>query len=271
MVNQIDKSKLGKIVPALYVSKFDPSTPVRDVMKVLWDKLVEQEDKAALFKLHSDAIIQFALSQTSSRFEYKCNNLYFIYILFYFDEIIFLTRAWRDRETGSSALEMFISQRPWSEIIPHLPALWFAGAYRMLCIFSDIFNLISESGMQVLDDVRDSTRIAAVGFTKVLAQSIVRACTPEEIITDSEAQYHETEGSVTTDALKSWRSREESKMKKIADRIDCTAAIIVPIILDKGLVAASVEGRGFSLGVLVQLVKVTFSCQHIVLLIFNCI
>jgi hypothetical protein len=39
-----------------------------------------------------------------------------------------LLRAWRDRETGCSALEMFISQRPWNEIIPHLPALWVAGS-----------------------------------------------------------------------------------------------------------------------------------------------
>jgi hypothetical protein len=56
------------IVPALYVSKFDPSNQVRDVMKVLWEKLIEQENKSTLFRLHSDAIIRFALSQTSSRF-----------------------------------------------------------------------------------------------------------------------------------------------------------------------------------------------------------
>jgi hypothetical protein len=120
--------------------------------------------------------------------------------------------------------------------------------------------------MQVLDDVRDSTRIAAAGFTKVLAQSIVRACTPEEFLTDSDAQENEHGGEFEETC--SWRMREERKMKIIADRIDHTAAIIVPIILDKGLVAASVEGRGFSLGVLVQLVKVRCSsccfCKNII-------
>ncbi|CAM9913305.1 unnamed protein product, partial [Ectocarpus fasciculatus] len=117
-----------------------------------------------------------------------------------------MNRAWRDRECGCLALEAFISQRSWDEIFPFLEELWHAG-------------------MQVLDDIRESTRTAAVGFTKVLAQQIMRA-------------KRKREGLQSTS-------------------IEATTAVLIPILLDRGLVAGSQEGRGFSLGLLVQVVKVS--------------
>lgn len=60
---------------------------------------------------------------------------------------------WRDREASCLALESFIPQRTWTKIRPYLEVLW-------------------EGGMRVLDDVRDSTRLAAVGFMKVLSSQV---------------------------------------------------------------------------------------------------
>jgi hypothetical protein len=121
-----------------------------------------------------------------------------------------------------------ISQQRWSDIFPHLSDLWF-------------------SGMQVLDDVRDSTRLAAVGFTKALATQIVRACTP----TDDSSASSMQRGSGTE------QHPDQARFKDVKGcGPDETMDLIVPILLDKGLVASSLEGRGFSLGVLIQIVKV---------------
>ena len=60
---------------------------------------------------------------------------------------------WRDRESACLALEMFIPQRAWSRIRPSLEQLWGAG-------------------MRVLDDIRDSTRLAALSFMKVLSNQV---------------------------------------------------------------------------------------------------
>jgi hypothetical protein len=121
-----------------------------------------------------------------------------------------------------------ISQQRWSDVFPHLSDLWF-------------------SGMQVLDDVRDSTRLAAVGFTKALATQIVRACTPSDDLSVSQLQR----GTVTDQPADQARFRDINGCGP-----DETMDIIVPILLEKGLVASSLEGRGFSLGVLIQIVKV---------------
>ena len=52
---------------------------------------------------------------------------------------------WRDREASCAALETYLVQRSWSVLRPRLLALW-------------------NGGMSVLDDVRDTTRMAAIGY-----------------------------------------------------------------------------------------------------------
>ena len=112
---------------------------------------------------------------------------------------------WREREAACSGLESFLPLRPWNVVRNVGENLWIAG-------------------MSVLDDVRDSTRIAAIGFMKVLSDQVLRACNQEE--------------SGSTSAV-----------------VDDAIALIMPILLDKGLVAPSQEVRGFTLGVLVKLIK----------------
>jgi hypothetical protein len=106
-----------------------------------------------------------------------------------------------------------------------------------------------------LDDVRDSTRIAAIGFTKVLSQQIVKACSPD-LATGNDSQKYNLEQSV--DNSKGSYTKSLNKLGQVDSKsiLDATTAVIVPILLDRGLVASSPEGRGFSLGLLVQLVKV---------------
>ena len=110
---------------------------------------------------------------------------------------------WREREAACLALESFLPQKSFSLLRPVLSGLWL-------------------SGMSVLDDVRDTTRVAAIGFLKVLSELVLRACNPEE--------------SPST--------------------VDDCVEIILPILLDKGLVASTPECRGCSLGIIVRIVKV---------------
>ena len=113
------------------------------------------------------------------------------------------------------------------------------------------------AGMQVLDDIRESTRIAAIGYTKVLAQQIMRACTPDG--TSDMGRIVSAVASTGNNSSGGSPGTRDRKCKREgfpSTGIEATTAVLIPILLDKGLVAGSQEGRGFSLGLLVQVVKV---------------
>eukprot|EP01038_Epipyxis_sp_PR26KG_P004446 gene4446-6289_t len=124
------------------------------------------------------------------------------------------SRSWRDREASCLAFESFIPQRPWPALLPIAEQLW-------------------NKGMNVLDDIRDSTRIAAIGFMKVLSDQIIRACG----------------GSDSDNILSSVALLDEPMSSAGA------VNIFLPLLMDKGLLAPSVEARGCSLGLLVKIVK----------------
>jgi len=111
--------------------------------------------------------------------------------------------VWRDREAACAALEMFLVQRSWPQLRPQINLLW-------------------SGGMAVLDDMRDSTRLAALGYVKVLSDQVLRACDPAE-----------------------------STQERI---IECSS-IMLPVLMDRGLVAPTPEGRGVALGLLVRIIK----------------
>lgn len=75
--------------------------------------------------------------------------------------------------------------------------------------------------MKVLDDVRDSTRGAALSFMKSLSDHVIRACDPVNAL----------------------------------DPVHLTVELVLPIIQSKGLLSPSLEGKGFSLGILIQIIK----------------
>lgn len=64
------------------------------------------------------------------------------------------SKQWRDREAACVALTTFLPTKTWSKVRPTLMQLW-------------------TSGMRVLDDIRDSTRKAAISFMKVLSNHVI--------------------------------------------------------------------------------------------------
>jgi hypothetical protein len=179
-VVHIDKKKTKDLLPSLFLAKYDPSPPIRALMKQLWNTLITAQGLQKLLVVLQNEVIK-----------YLCVSLN--------------SKQWREREAACCALEAFLPLRPWSVVRALGDDLW-------------------SSGMSVLDDVRDSTRIAAVGLMKALSDQVTRACNPEE--------------SGSSSAI-----------------VDDAVAFILPILLDKGLVAPSQEARGFTLGVLVKLIK----------------
>lgn len=147
-------------------------------------------------------------------------------------------RNWKDRESACLALEIQLQRMPWYVIKKHLLDLW-------------------NGGMCVLDDIRDSIRAAALRFMKILSDQIIRACNPA-IAVSAGVRFGSADASsgVVLPQDKLGIAQEAS-------------AVMVPLLLEKGLLASSAEGRGYSLGLLLNIVKVAQSSLtlHLVKLI----
>lgn len=119
--------KLVEMLPMLYHARFDPNTTVKPVMRALWDTLLDKHFPQQQH-LQLDLIQRRVVS-------FLCQKLQ--------------SSQWRDREASCLALEAFLPRRTWEvSVFP---------------LLEDLFN----SALRVLDDMRDSTRGAAISFTKV--------------------------------------------------------------------------------------------------------
>jgi hypothetical protein len=125
---KIDKDRIRRILPMLYLARYDPSSSIREIIRTLWSILIPADQETALLSAHCDEILAELTSNLRSK-------------------------QWKDRESACLALESFIPQRPWKKLRPSLQTLW-------------------DFGMDVLDDIRDSTRAAALGFMKTLANQV---------------------------------------------------------------------------------------------------
>lgn len=120
-------AKLVQMMPMLYHARFDPNGTVRPVMRALWDSLMEQHFPQQQH-LQLDLIQRRVVAFLGQKLH---------------------SAQWRDREAACLALEAFLPRRSWSiSVFPQL---------------EELFN----SGLRVLDDMRDSTRTAAIAYTKV--------------------------------------------------------------------------------------------------------
>lgn len=174
----LSDSELCKLIPILYMYKFEPVIAVKEVIIKLWTALVPKDSSKRLILTVESEIIKSLVGSLSSK-------------------------SWRHREAACLALEHFLFSRSWDVIFKHLSLLW-------------------ENGIRVIDDIRETTRKAALAFMKVLSESIVKACNPD----DSEAS-----------------------------RIEGTVDYIVPWLLNNGLLQSSQEALGFSFGLLLRIIK----------------
>ena len=121
-------AKLVQMLPMLFHARFDPNNTVRPVMRALWDALMQRH-------FPQQQHMQLDLVQRAV-VSYLCQKLH--------------SPQWRDREAACLALEAFLPRRSWQvSVFPLLEQLF-------------------HSALRVLDDMRDSTRTAAIAFTKVL-------------------------------------------------------------------------------------------------------
>ena len=178
----ISYENMYKILPNLYLAKFNPVTSIREVMKSVYATIITDDNKMVLQSLHKNIINTLSLNLVSM--------------------------SWKDRQAACHALDEYLHYTffNWTVLKPYAEALFV-------------------NGLRVLDDIRDSVRVAALGFMKTLADHLVRAC-------------------------------DCSKGLELAtEPIDVTVASILPILIDKGILSTSAEGKGFSFGVLREIIK----------------
>lgn len=188
------KVSFTEVLPALFHAKFDPNSVVRPVMKELWDTVVDM-----YFPTEKVTIIDFMQSKLLKLLHQQLSS-----------------KLWRDREAACLALDSILPHRDWcSTVLPYVKKLFI-------------------SGLLILDDVRESTRGAALSFMKTLASHITRACSSTEV------------GEVISEHA---------------------VEVVVPLILDRGLLSTSLEAKGLSLGLLGKIVEVTKHsralCDHL--------
>jgi hypothetical protein len=185
-------AKLVQMLPMLYHARFDPNNTVRPVMRALWDTLMEQH-------FPQQQHVQLDLIQKKV-VTFLCQKLN--------------SAQWRDREAACLALEAFLPRRSWAvSVFPQLEELF-------------------RAGLRVLDDTRDSTRTAAVAYTKV-GQHFIRclANNCEPYLTNH----------MSLQALSSHIVRACNPDESSPETVAGAVGKIVPLLLEKGLVAPSAE------------------------------
>ena len=245
---RVPTAQLHRILPALFHAKFDPNTVARPVMQELWERLIQRGSS------HSAAVVAEAPAAGNSGASASSSSSpsstpttaaafpsasapaaglagvvidsggdsggdsgdglgggYRALLVRHQDAIVLYlcqqlgSAAWRDREAACLALESFLPQRAWLGCVRRrLDLLW-------------------NRGLRVLDDMRESTRAAALGFMKALASHMIRACGCNS-------------GSIGGSSG-SGRGALADNAAVEADAIDT----ILPLIFDKGLLAASAE------------------------------
>ena len=130
---QLSSTKLIEMLPLLYHARFDPNTTVRPIMRALWETLMDTHFPQA-------AHLQLDLVQRRV-------------VVFLVSKLS--SPAWRDREAACLALEAFLPRRAW--------------AVSVFPLLEELFH----SALRALDDMRDSTRGAALAYTKVCVLIVI--------------------------------------------------------------------------------------------------
>lgn len=95
---EFNSKSISSIIPVIFQHKFDPTSSIREVMKVLWDQIVLASYPQALWTFETEIL------------ELLTHNL--------------SSAQWRDREAACNALETYLPQRPWQVIRSRIDILW---------------------------------------------------------------------------------------------------------------------------------------------------
>jgi hypothetical protein len=115
---EFDHQNITSIIPVIFQHRYDPTTSIRDVMKVLWDQIVLAKHPQAIWTFET-AILDHLVHNLSSA-------------------------QWRDREAACNALEVFLPQRPWQAIRKRMDVLWTAA----LRLIDDLRESTRAAGMK---------------------------------------------------------------------------------------------------------------------------
>ena len=184
---RLDVDRIRKLLPMLFMCKFDPTAKIRELMRKLWDTVV-----APLF----DVQVQTSVTVQNEIIKFLINSLG--------------NYNWRERETACLALDSYLVLRSWYVLFPFLAELW-------------------SLGLRAIDDLRESTKLSALAFMKTLSKQILRAC-----------------------------DLNENKPATVQANLD----VIMPLVLDKGLICSCAEGKAYSFSLLVDLITKVINKNH---------
>ncbi len=218
-------------------------------MRKLWDRVMVATTSfggASFLSLHQKLQLNTTVRSANSQkaFERELLRISAGRIVAYCCESM-CSRQWREREASCAALEKFMLTLEWTVLRLHIDQLWIRG-------------------MNVLDDIRTSTRAAAVGFVKVLSDHMVRACTENNELSAQEVLAPAVAAEGTPSADKDAGNDDEGNtddafnslayQRNSAD-IEAAIDIVMRLILEQGVLAPSAEARGVAVGTLVRVVK----------------
>jgi hypothetical protein len=250
-------ARLGRLLPSLYLATFDPHQSVRPVMRALWGQLLLGRGPGGAPSASTSSTASASASTSASantagtdtdtgatgatgadagaaaaamgRLDRPVAHVPELDLaqtrVLALCCIRLQSKQWREREAACAALEALLPRCSWGvSVFPHLERLLL-------------------DGLRVLDDVRDSTRSAALNFFKALSAHIVRACNPAEADSGGGGSGGSGGaglglGAANRAALGTYASGAgAASWERARNAVD----LVLPLLLDKGLVAPSAE------------------------------
>ncbi|KAJ3123506.1 hypothetical protein HK098_001853 [Nowakowskiella sp. JEL0407] len=194
---------LPQLIPRLYRFQYDPNPKVAESMKNIWRALITEDTPSTTTSSETSSTSDGSSGATSrASGARRIIDDYFDMIMK--DLLVALgDRQWRSREASCHALNDLLVGRSLQQLEPYLENLW-ASLFR------------------VLDDIKESVRVAAFSACKTLTNITVRYCDPT-VVSEKEGQ-------------------------KIID-------IIFPFFMTKGLGSSAEDVRKFSLKTILRITK----------------
>ncbi|KAJ1432761.1 hypothetical protein B484DRAFT_478556 [Ochromonadaceae sp. CCMP2298] len=257
-------ARLGRLLPSLYLATFDPHQSVRPVMRALWGQLLLGRGPGGAPSANPTSVSTSASATASTsniadtdagadagaaaaasgRLDRPVAHVPELDLAQ--TRVVALcclrlqSKQWRERESACAALEALLPRCTWGvSVFPHLERLLLDG----LC---------------VLDDARDSTRTAALNCFKALSAHIVRACNPAEAESGAGSGLGANRAAFTGGAAGGAGGGAASW-----ERARAAVDMVLPLLLNKGLLASSAEARGVSLGLIGKVVEAASGTAHV--------